>query len=129
MKAILSLSSMLILLSGLLLASQALGEDHGGDIHYTEPAVGVLFSHAVHVDEAGFDCESCHEDLFEYEALAAQKQPDFNMMALYEGKYCGACHDGSTAFASNTRCASCHEGVIGYNRAMGTEPEGSAGHH
>jgi len=129
MKSILTLICTITLAAGLLLTSQAIGEDHGGDIHFNQPAVGVMFSHNVHVDEAGLDCESCHEDLFAYEAHAAQQQPDFNMKSLYEGKYCGACHDGSTAFASNTRCASCHEGVIGYNRALGIDAEGSSGHH
>ena len=109
----------ILFVSVLSLAGLALGEDHGGDIHYSAPVVGVLFSHAVHVDENGFDCESCHDGLFEYEALAAQNQPDFTMKSLYEGKYCGACHDGDTAFASDTRCTLCHEGVKGYNRALG----------
>jgi len=100
-------------------SSLARGEDHGGDIHYNAPVVGVLFSHTVHVDDNGLDCESCHEDLFEYEALAAQQQPDFNMKALYEGRYCGACHDGNMAFRSDTSCTLCHEGVKGYDRALG----------
>ena len=38
------------------------------------------------------------------------------MASLYEGNYCGACHDGDTAFASNTRCTACHIGVNGYER-------------
>lgn len=109
----------ILLTAGLALTGQALGEDHGGDIHYNSPVVGVLFSHAVHVDENGLECDSCHDGLFEYEALAAQNQPDFNMKSLYEGNYCGACHDGSTAFASDTSCTLCHEGVLGYNRALG----------
>lgn len=91
----------------------------GGDVHYDKPVVGVIFSHDYHVNEAGMDCESCHDELFAMESLAAQEEPDFNMLALSEGRYCGSCHDGDTAFASNTRCASCHEGVIGYDRAMG----------
>lgn len=85
----------------------------GGDILYTEPVKSVLFSHDVH---EGIDCESCHDDVFEMKALAAQEADDFNMEALYQGKYCGFCHDGATAFASDTRCASCHLGVKGYNR-------------
>lgn len=94
-------------------------DDAGGDIHYDKPVIGVLFSHQVHVDEAGMDCESCHDDLFEMEALAVQDEPDFNMLALSEGRYCGACHDGDMAFSSSTRCASCHIGAIGYRRALG----------
>lgn len=107
----------------LLSASGALAEDStgGGDILFSEPVKGVLFSHAVHVGEMGFDCDSCHDDLFQMEAGAAQTQPDFNMKALYEGRYCGSCHDGETAFSAGTRCASCHIGVKGFDRASGAE--------
>jgi len=93
--------------------------DHGGDIHFKKPVVGVLFSHALHVDELGLECDSCHDGLFEYEAGAAEAKDDFTMKSLAEGNYCGACHDGSTAFSSETRCADCHEGVKGYKRALG----------
>ncbi len=93
-------------------------EDFGGpEIIYTEPVVGVIFSHKTHVGDFGFDCDACHSGLFEMEALAAQREADFTMEALYQGKYCGACHDGSTAFASNTQCATCHIGVKGWKRA------------
>ncbi|PLX94913.1 MAG: hypothetical protein C0619_02000 [Desulfuromonas sp.] len=89
----------------------------GGDMLYTEPVKSVIFSHEIHAD--GFGCESCHTGLFKMEALAAQKNENFVMEALYQGEYCGACHDGDTAFASNTRCATCHIGVKGYNRLTG----------
>ena len=96
-------------------------DDYPDDIIFTEPVVGVVFSHKYHVGEAGMDCESCHDGIFQMEALAAQKEPDFNMLALSQGQYCGACHDGESAFSSNTRCASCHIGVIGYERANGVD--------
>jgi hypothetical protein len=48
---------------------------------------------------------------------AAEEHPEkFTMEALYAGKYCGVCHNGSDAFASNTRCATCHIGVKGLER-------------
>lgn len=96
-------------------------DDSGGDIHFQKPVIGVLFSHKAHVEDAGLDCESCHDDLFEMEAGVAEEQPDFNMLALSEGRYCGACHDGEMAFSSSTRCASCHIGAIGYRRALGIQ--------
>lgn len=99
----------------------------GGDILYSEPVKSVLFSHESHA--AGFGCESCHTGMFAMEALAAQKNADFTMDSLYQGKYCGACHDGDTAFASDTRCASCHLGVKGYNRSTdATDTERGASH-
>lgn len=101
-----------------LMSVQAFAE---GDVIYTKPVMGVIFSHTVHVDDNGLDCESCHDDLFEMEALNAQENADFTMQSLSEGNYCGACHDGDMAFDSDSQCASCHIGVIGQQRAMGTE--------
>lgn len=92
-------------------------EDIGApEIVYNKPVKGVLFSHKYHVGELGMSCESCHPKIFEMEALKSQKNPDFNMNSLYKGKYCGACHDGKMAFASNTKCATCHIGVKGLKR-------------
>ncbi len=91
----------------------------GGDILYTKPVKSVLFSHKAHEN---IGCGSCHSGLFEMKALAAQGYTDFNMDALYKGKYCGACHNGKQAFASNTQCARCHGGVKEYV-AMKTRPK------
>ncbi len=85
-------------------------------IVFTQPVKAVVFDHKMHIEDAGLDCDSCHDDIFEQAAGTAEENGDFTMKSLYEGKYCGACHDGDTAFASNTRCAVCHIGVMGYNR-------------
>lgn len=114
-----------ILVVTVALVSQAFSRDDGGDIHYTMPVMGVIFSHAVHVDDNGFDCETCHDEPFEMSALAAQDDPNFNMKGLAEGEYCGMCHDGDMAFSSETQCATCHEGVKGYMRATGQAPDSS----
>ena len=84
-------------------------------IVYDKPVRGVVFSHKVHV-EKGMACDMCHNRIFEQKAKKAQENADFVMDALYKGKYCGACHNGSLAFASNTRCATCHIGVKGEER-------------
>lgn len=83
----------------------------GGDILYTKPVKSVLFSHDAH---SKISCNKCHSGLFEMKALKAQEYKDFNMDALYKGKYCGACHNGKDAFASDTQCARCHGGVKEY---------------
>lgn len=89
-------------------------EEAGGpEIVYAKPVKGVLFSHKYHVKELGMPCESCHSGIFEMQALKSQENPDFVMDSLYKGKYCGACHNGQAAFASNTKCATCHIGVKG----------------
>ena len=94
-------------------------DDHGGDIIYTKPVMAVLFSHKNHVEEAGLDCDSCHDEVFPMEAAESQENEDFTMESMAAGKYCGACHDGEMAFASDTQCASCHIGVKGYKRFLG----------
>ena len=88
-------------------------------IIWTKPVKSVIFSHKVHTMDMELDCESCHDDLFVMEAGAAEEEEDFTMESLYDGRYCGACHDGDTAFASNTRCTLCHIGVRGHTRLMG----------
>lgn len=98
---------------------------HGGDIVYTEPLKAVLFSHKGHVEDLGLSCEMCHDGIFQMESLAAQKKSDFTMKSLYEGKYCGTCHNGSMAFASDTQCARCHIGVKGYNRLQAIKSGGN----
>jgi c(7)-type cytochrome triheme protein len=103
-------------------------EDHGGDVVYTIPLKAVLFSHKTHVEDVEMDCDTCHDDIFEMESLAVQQEDDFTMQALYEGKYCGACHDGSTAFSSDSQCARCHIGVKGYKRLQGEDTDGE-GHN
>jgi c(7)-type cytochrome triheme protein len=86
-------------------------ENQGGEIFYTEPVNTVHFSHKLHVEGRELSCDLCHARNFEMRALRAQENSDFTMKSLMEGKYCGACHNGAMAFASNTRCADCHTGV------------------
>lgn len=119
-KIILSVTCMILLATAGMVFAE-------GDIIYTQPVMGVIFSHEAHVEEIGMDCETCHDDLFEMEALNVQQNSDFTMKGLAEGNYCGACHDGDMAFDSDSRCASCHIGVIGYRRATGTAV--SSEHH
>ncbi|OCC16536.1 class III cytochrome C family protein [Dissulfuribacter thermophilus] len=120
-KLLLVLSIFVVALGGQGLFSNGLADEEEADyptepIVFIQPVKAVIFDHKFHVEEAGLDCESCHDDLFEQAAGTAEENDDFKMQALYEGKYCGACHDGETAFASNTKCAVCHIGVMGYNR-------------
>ena len=90
-------------------------------IVWVKPVKSVVFDHKVHTIEAGLDCGSCHDELFEMEAGAAEEDEQFTMDTLYKGGYCGACHDGETAFASDTRCTACHIGVRGHARLLGEE--------
>lgn len=97
-------------------------------IIWDKPVKSVVFDHKVHTMGAELDCDSCHDDLFEMEAGLAQENEDFTMATLYEGGYCGACHDGETAFASDTRCTACHIGVRGHARLLGESGSAESGH-
>lgn len=88
-------------------------------IVWVKPVKSVVFEHKVHTMDAGLSCDSCHDELFEMASGAAEEKDDFTMATLYKGGYCGSCHDGSTAFASNTRCTTCHIGVRGHARLSG----------
>jgi len=91
-------------------------------IVWTKPVKDVVFYHKVHTDEYGLECDYCHNEAFSMKVGAAENSANFTMKALYDGQYCGKCHDGETAFASNTLCNTCHIGAKGYDRLMGIEP-------
>lgn len=92
--------------------------EHGGDIIYTKPVKAVIFSHKAHTEDLGLQCEWCHEETFEMEALSMQEGADFDMESLCNERYCGTCHNGDIAFSTTTQCARCHIGVKGYNELV-----------
>lgn len=100
-------------------------------IVFTKPVKAVIFDHTIHIEEYGLNCGDCHSDVFKMEIGNAEKEEDkFVMEALYRGEYCGACHDGDTAFASNTKCTTCHIGVMGFDRLFGGgNVKKKEGHH
>ncbi|MHB8057187.1 MAG: cytochrome c3 family protein [Desulfuromonadaceae bacterium] len=110
-----------------LTAGAALAATQGGEIIFEKPVKGVIFSHKAHVEVNGLSCDMCHNRLFEM-GRVAQEKADFVMESLYQGKYCGACHNGTMAFASNTRCATCHIGVKGQKRLSGEGNHKKTGH-
>ncbi len=93
-------------------------EDHGGDIIYTKPIKAVIFSHKAHTSDIGLQCEWCHDETFEMEALAMEAEENFNMDSLCNENYCGTCHNGDISFSTTTQCARCHIGVKGYERLV-----------
>jgi c(7)-type cytochrome triheme protein len=107
------LAAVLMLLALACGAGAGENTNGGGEIVYTKPVKAVLFSHKAHVEQKGLSCDLCHSQFFEMQALKVQGKTDFNMEGLAQGKYCGVCHNGTMAFSSNSRCASCHTGVKG----------------
>lgn len=66
----------------------------------------VVFNHGDHFDYLGTKvCSTCHQEIF---ALKREKNPEFTMKDMEEGKACGACHNGDMAFGVDSNCASCH---------------------
>lgn len=61
----------------------------------------VDFSHRFHAKL--FSCDTCHSKLWPMQAGVIKMK----MEDLYQGKYCGACHNGTLAFSSMD-CAKCH---------------------
>ncbi len=59
-----------------------------------------LFSHRTHQT---FGCYACHPSVF------PQAPAAFTHAEMGEGKFCGHCHDGRTAFPiAGAACARCH---------------------
>jgi c(7)-type cytochrome triheme protein len=96
-----------ISLLGLLVSAVALGaafpavlripRRNPGAPTFPPPA---LFSHRQH---ESFGCYACHPSIF------PQALVGFTHDEMREGKFCGRCHDGRTAFTiPGAACARCH---------------------
>lgn len=72
-----------------------------------QPIRAVVFPHWLH--RTKFVCKVCHLDLgFKMKSGAN----DIKMGDMFEGKWCGACHNGTVAFAA-TECDRCHsDGIV-----------------
>ena len=75
-----------------------------GDIPISIPNFGELkFSHAKHLGI--YTCGDCHAALFK----TSRDNPHVSMAQMQQGKSCGACHDGTTAFSVKGDCVKCHQ--------------------
>ncbi len=74
----------------------------------TKPLPPVPFSHDLHVTQKQLQCRECHTNIFQMKKHVAS--PDMTMAKLNEGQFCGACHNGTRAFATKEFqfCAKCH---------------------
>ena len=89
----------------LTVATAAFATVGGGDITLKSKRGNVLFSHAAHVSGAGQKCTACHDKLF----TNSKQHKHMTMKSMQQGKYCGACHNGKTAFSVKGDCAKCHK--------------------
>lgn len=81
---------------------------------FSGPVRPVLFPHAIH--RIRYTCRVCHLELgFALRHNATEISEDANR----KGAFCGACHDGRTAFGvSEPNCARCHTGTADADQKM-----------
>ncbi len=82
-------------------------QSYGNIIMKPEGAKPVIFSHWVH--RLRYTCRVCH---FELQINFKAGTTGITMEDNVEGKYCGACHNGKTAFGIEN-CGRCHNGGAG----------------
>ena len=94
-----------IVIALLLVSAPVLATVGGGDITLKSRAGDVVFSHETHVSGVGQKCTACHDKLF----TNSKNRKHMTMKAMQQGKYCGACHNGTTAFSVKGNCTKCHK--------------------
>ena len=72
-----------------------------------EGVAPVIFPHWFH--RIRFKCSVCHVDL---DIKMGAGATGIGMQDLIDGRYCGACHDGTTAWSVDN-CDLCHSGKPG----------------
>lgn len=77
----------------------------GKTIEWDNPAGTVIFDGKIHF-EKGLKCNDCHTKVFAMKKGAAE----MSMKELKAGDFCGACHNGTSAFKTSDleSCARCH---------------------
>ncbi|MEO2065490.1 MAG: cytochrome c3 family protein [Desulfurobacteriaceae bacterium] len=104
-----------ITIGALTLATLLAGCFEGGvlnkDLIFKSENGNVTFSHVYHVKVKKQHCSYCHPKLFK-KKFGADK---FTMKDIWEGKFCGACHNGSKAFSAKDpkNCSRCHKQKVG----------------
>jgi c(7)-type cytochrome triheme protein len=102
----------IVIATVIALTAGVLAAPPGQDLQW-DTALGVVtFSSEAHAS-AGNDCTACH-DMTGGEAgifAMAHGSETLTMAEMNEGKGCGACHNGETAFATAdpASCMNCHQ--------------------
>ncbi len=96
---------------GMVLVDQSAQAEYGDVVinNYSDGADmrPVVFPHWFH--RIRFRCKVCHADLgFQFKAGGN----DINMLKIFDGEYCGACHNGQIAWGVEN-CVLCHSGKPG----------------
>ncbi len=92
----------------LVLAGSVFAVPSGKTVEFDGKSAGkVVFDGKVHADK-GNKCADCHQSgLFKMKKGADV----ITMKDINEGKFCGACHDGTKAFSAKeaANCSKCHK--------------------
>lgn len=76
----------------------------------------VVFSHRTH--RSHYTCNVCHLEL---EFSFYKEKTGITREDYLDGRYCGACHNGTIAFSTHGACASCHI-ALNKKKKPGYEP-------
>lgn len=99
-----------VFLAAMMFIGNAMAVPPGQKKDYAGGPMGkVVFDGKAHADKK-LMCPACHTSpkLFEQKKGGT---PKMTMAAMNEGKFCGACHDGTKAFSvkAPADCAKCHK--------------------
>jgi len=78
----------------------------GKTAEWDAPMGKVTFDGKVHADK-GLKCLDCHSKIFKMK----KGSTEMKMADINGGKFCGECHNGTKAFATNNpdNCVKCHK--------------------
>jgi c(7)-type cytochrome triheme protein len=97
----------LAMMMTLLITMAASAVPSGKTVEFEPKGAGkVIFDGKVHADK-GLKCADCHQGLFKMKKGADV----ITMKDMQEGKFCGACHNGTKAFSVKdaANCGKCHK--------------------
>jgi c(7)-type cytochrome triheme protein len=78
----------------------------GKTAEWDAPMGKVTFDGKVHADK-GLKCLDCHSKIFKMK----KGSTEMKMADIHAGKFCGVCHNGIKAYATNNpdNCPKCHK--------------------
>ena len=97
----------LVAVVSFVLAVPAFAVPAGKTVEFAGGGAGkVVFDGKTHADK-GLKCADCHPALFKMKKGA----DTITMKDINEGKFCGACHNGTKAFSAKdaANCSKCHQ--------------------
>ncbi|MBF0558216.1 MAG: cytochrome C [Nitrospirae bacterium] len=104
-------SALLVVIVAIVFVGSAMAVPSGKTLEFAGGGNGkVEFSGKVHADK-GLKCGDCHTKIFPMKGPGKDGAAAIKMDAIKEGKFCGACHNGTKAFNASdaANCSKCHK--------------------